>query len=188
MPIGFEINDYDSDDDISSTEDENIYLPIDNKKNKKLKKKKNSILKESKIVKNRAMEKIKDMESEVNDLEFFEYLKEKNEKKDVLSFSNDNEISGFFTDDELKDQLEELKKLQKYQQYKWKTQKFTHNANRSKTVTNNIQFSMNNIFNKRINPNSRTKTLSTVYNSNTRLPILKHKKKEKLYSNIGSMW
>ena len=60
MPIGFEINDYDSDDDISSTEDENIYLPIDNKKNKKLKKKKNSILKESKIVKNRAMEKIKD--------------------------------------------------------------------------------------------------------------------------------
>ena len=91
MPIGFEVNDYDSDDDISSTEDEVIELPTNNKKNKKLKpkKKRKSILKESKIVKNKAKEKIKNMESEVNDLEFFEYLKEKNEKQ--LSFSNENE-------------------------------------------------------------------------------------------------
>ena len=56
MPIGFEVNDYDSNDDISSTEDEVIELPTNNKKNKKLKpkKKRKSILKESKIVKNKA--------------------------------------------------------------------------------------------------------------------------------------
>ena len=193
MPIGFEVNDYDSDDDISSTEDEVIELPTNNKKNKKLKpkKKRKSILKESKIVKNKAKEKIKNMESEVNDLEFFEYLKEKNEKQ--LSFSNENEneneneISGFFTDNELKDQLEELNKLQKYQKNQWKTQNFTHYTTKSQIITNNIQFSMNSMFNKRRNPNSRTKTLSTVSRVNTRLPILK-KKKQKTYRNIGSMW
>ena len=41
MPIGFEVNDYDSDDDISSTEDETIDLPINNKNNKKNKNNKN---------------------------------------------------------------------------------------------------------------------------------------------------
>ncbi len=189
MPIGFEINDYDSDDDISSTEDEIIDLPINDKKNKKLKskKQKKSILKESKIVKNKAKEKIKSMESEVNDLEFFEYLKEENKKQKAVSFSND-EVSGFFTDNELKAQLEELDKLQKYQQYQWQTQDFTHETTRSSIISNNIKFSMNSIFKRRINPNSRTKTLSTIYRVNTRLPIMKQQKKPKTYRNIGSMW
>ena len=75
MPIEFEVNDYDSDDDISSTEDEVIELPINNKKNKKLKpkKQKKSILKEYKLVKKKAKEKIKNKEREVNDLKFLEY-------------------------------------------------------------------------------------------------------------------
>ena len=30
MPIGFEINDFDSDADLSSTEDDNTQLPINN--------------------------------------------------------------------------------------------------------------------------------------------------------------
>ena len=188
MPIEFEVNDYDSDDDISSTEDEVIELPINNKKNKKLKpkKQKKSILKESKLVKNKAKEKIKSMESEVNDLEFFEYLKEKNEKKHV-SFSNENEISGFFTDNDLKDQLEELKKLQEYQARQWKTQKFSHYKSKRDIITNNIQYPMNTIFNTRRNRNSRTKTLSTISRVNTRLPIW-NKQKQKTYRNIGSMW
>ena len=82
MPIGLQINDYDSDDDISSTEDEVIELQNSNKKNQKLKpkKKKKSILKESKIVKNKAKEQIKSMESEVDDLEFFEYLNQKRKR------------------------------------------------------------------------------------------------------------
>ena len=185
MPIGFEVNDYDSDDDISSTEDEVIELPTNNKKNKKLKPKKQrkSILKESKIVKNKAKEKIKNMESEVNDLEFFEYLKEKNEKKQV-SFSNENEISGFFTDNELKDQLDELNKLQKYQKKQWKTQNFTH----TQRDTNNNYYLMNGIFNRQRTPNSRTKILSTVSRVNTTLPIFNRKKQAKTYRNIGSMW
>jgi hypothetical protein len=189
MPIGFEINDYDSDDDISSTEDEIIDLPINDKKNKKLKskKQKKSILKESKIVKNKAKEKIKSMESEVNDLEFFDYLKEENEKQKAVSFSND-EISGFFTDNELKVQLEELDKLQKYQKHQWKTQDFTHETTQSAIVSNNIKFSMNSMFKKRTNTNSRTKTLSTISRVNTRLPIMKLQKKPKTYRNIGSMW
>ena len=189
MPIGFEINDYDSDDDISSTEDEIIDLPINDKKNKKLKskKQKKSILKESKIVKNKAKEKIKSMESEVNDLEFLDNLKEENEKQKAVSFSND-EISGFFTDNELKVQLEELDKLQKYQKHQWKTQDFTHETTQSAIVSNNIKFSMNSMFKKRTNTNSRTKTLSTISRVNTRLPIMKIKKNPKKKKNKGSMW
>ena len=40
MPIGLEVNDYDSEEDVSSTEDENINLPVVNKTNKKVKPKK----------------------------------------------------------------------------------------------------------------------------------------------------
>lgn len=189
MPIGFEVNDYDSDDDISSTEDETIDLPI-NKKNKKLKpkKQKKSILKESKIVKNKAKEKIKSMESEVNDLEFFEYLKEKKEKNNVVSFSNENEISGFFTDNELKDQLHELDKLEKYQNNQWKSQDFSHYMTQSQVITNNIQISMKGLFGERKRQNSRTKILNTTSRVNTRIPIVKREKRSKIYRNIGSMW
>ena len=187
MPIGLQINDYDSDDDISSTEDEVIELQNSNKKNQKLKpkKKKKSILKESKIVKNKAKEQIKSMESEVDDLEFFEYLKEKN---NVVSFSNENEISGFFTDNELKDQLDELDKLQKYQNYQWKTQDFSHHITQSQITTNNIQFSMKGLFGERKRQNSRTKILNTTSRVNTRLPIVKQEKRSKTYRNLGSMW
>lgn len=193
MPIGLQVNDYDSDDDISSTEDEVIELQTGNKKNKKLKpkKKKKSILKESKIVKNKAKEKIKSMESKVDDLEFFEYLKEKKEKKEknnVVSFSNETEISGFFTNNELKDQLDELDKLKKYQNYQWKTQDFSHHITQSQITTNNIQFSMKGLFGERIRQNSRTKILNTTSRVNTRLPIVNQEKRSKTYRNIGSMW
>ena len=192
MPIGLQINDYDSDDDISSTEDEVIELQNGNKKNKKLKpkKKKKSILKESKIVKNKAKEQIKSMESEVDDLEFFEYLKEKKEKNNVVSFSNENEneISGFFTNNELKDQLDELDKLKKYQNYQWKTQDFSHHITQSQVITNNIQISMKGLFGERKRQNSRTKILNTTSRVNTRLPIVKREKRSKIYRNIGSMW
>ena len=110
----------------------------------------------------------------------------KNEKKHV-SFSNENEISGFFTDNDLKDQLEELKKLQEYQARQWKTQKFSHYKSKRDIITNNIQYPMNTIFNTRRNRNSRTKTLSTISRVNTRLPIW-NKQKQKTYRNIGSMW
>ena len=192
MPIGLQVNDYNSDDDISSTEDEVIELQTGNKKNKKLKpkKKKKSILKESKIVKNKAKEKIKSMESKVDDLEFFEYLKEKKEKNNVVSFSNENEneISGFFTNNELKDQLDELDKLKKYQNYQWKTQDFSHHITQSQVITNNIQISMKGLFGERKRQNSRTKILNTTSRVNTRLPIVNQEKRSKTYRNIGSMW
>ena len=63
MPIGFEINDYDSEADVSSTEDDSKELPVNdsNRKNKKLKtkQKKKNPLKDSKIVKDKAKKKIK---------------------------------------------------------------------------------------------------------------------------------
>ena len=59
MPIGFEINDYDSNDDLSSTEDDNKDLPIfpiKTVKNKKIKSRRRdrTVLKESKIIKDKA--------------------------------------------------------------------------------------------------------------------------------------
>ena len=55
MPVGLEVNDYDSGDgDVSSTEDDSLNLPVINTSNKKLKKKKlkkKNILKESKFYK-----------------------------------------------------------------------------------------------------------------------------------------
>ena len=40
MPVGLQVNDYDSEDDVSSTEDDNLNLPVVSKKNKKIKSKK----------------------------------------------------------------------------------------------------------------------------------------------------
>ena len=40
MPIGFEVNDYDSEADVSSTEDDSLNLPVVKSKNKKVKSKK----------------------------------------------------------------------------------------------------------------------------------------------------
>ena len=54
MPVGLQVNDYDSEEDVSSTEDDNLNLPVVSKKNKKIKSKKktdkSSILKESNII------------------------------------------------------------------------------------------------------------------------------------------
>ena len=195
MSVKLEVKDYDSDDDISSTEDESIEFPVINKRNKKLKKKKikekKSMLKESKIVKDSAKLKIKHMENEINDLDFFGYLKEKNEK--TLVSLNEHpeqpEIHGFFTDNELKDQINELNKLEKYQKVQWKSQKFSHTIQvmNSATTQNNIQGQMTGIFGQRIRNNSRTKTLNSRARVDTRL-ALPQKKKQKNYSNIGSMW
>ena len=113
MPVGLEVNDYDSEEDVSSTEDDNLNLPVNNVSNKKIKKKKTekkSILKESKIVKDKAREKIKNMESEVKDINSVNYLE--NNKEKSVTFGED-EIREFFTDEELADQLKELKKLEK---------------------------------------------------------------------------
>ena len=116
MPIGLEVNDYDSEEDVSSTEDDSKQLPINdsNKKNRKLKSKKRnekkSILKESKIVKDKAKRKIKTMESELNDLEFFDYLKEKAETNETIS--DEENINDFFTNKELEEQMKELEKIE----------------------------------------------------------------------------
>ena len=86
MPIGLEVNDYDSEEDVSSTEDENINLPVVNKTNKKVKPKKKpekSVLKESKIVKERAKKRIKNMENEVKDINSVNYL-EKNKDDQII--------------------------------------------------------------------------------------------------------
>ena len=66
MPVGLEVNDYDSEADVSSTEDDSLNLPVNNVSNKKIKKKKTekkSILKESKFIKDKAKQRIKNMES-----------------------------------------------------------------------------------------------------------------------------
>ena len=51
MPVGLEVNDYDSEEDVSSTEDDNLNLPVVNTSNKKIKKRK-QIKKYIKRVKN----------------------------------------------------------------------------------------------------------------------------------------
>ena len=71
MPIILEVNDYDSEDDVSSTEDDNNNeTNIKNKTKKKIKKNKKVKskkipLKESKIVKDTAKKKIKNMEKQI---------------------------------------------------------------------------------------------------------------------------
>ena len=115
MPIGFEINDYDSDADLSSTEDDQEQIPVNNsnRKNKKLKSKKKSI-KRIQNSKDKAKKKIKNMESELNDLNF-DYLKEKTETKN----DSDENINDFFTDEDLAEQFKELEKLQKLRLIQW---------------------------------------------------------------------
>ena len=188
MPIGLEVNDYDSGDDVSSTEDDAVKVPVVNKKNKKLKsrgkEKKNSILKESKIVKDRAKKTIKNMEFEINDLEYFEYLKDKTENKE------EKEISNFFTDEELIDQLQELEKLKKIQSQLWKInnshEALTEVEKRSITINSNMGklFRVNSK-----NNNSRTQNLNTTSRVNTTIPIMSSSRiVRKDYNNIGKMW
>ena len=207
MPIGLEVNDYDSEADVSSTEDDNLDLPVVKSKNKKVKSKKsgkNSILKESKIIKDKAKKKIKNMETELNDLEFFEYLKEKKEKKEneiikekKVTFGED-EIREFFTDAELAEQLAELKKLENIQKDLWKKHANSHVAvngiqQRQRVISSmplltRGSFLTSQSIKKHLN-NSRTKELNTSSRVNTTLPLMSSRRiVNRGYNNIGKMW
>jgi len=189
MPIGLEVNDFDSDEDVSSTEDDASKIPVVNKKNKKLKSKvktqKNSILKESKIVKDSAKKTIKNMESEINDLEYFEYLKDKTENNE------EREINNFFTDDELLDQFKELERLNKIQKQLWKGNLSHVGPTEIQQRSSYISSGMSNLFGNKLknNNNSRTQQLNTTSRINTRIPILGGSRIiNRNYNNIGKMW
>ena len=187
MPIGLEVNDYDSDADVSSTEDDAPKIPIVNKKNKKLKSKvktnKNSTLKESKIIKDKAKKTIKNMESEIDDLEYFEYLKDKIENEE------EKEISNFFTDEELIDQFKELEKLKKIQSQLWKINDSHAALTELEKSSITINSSMGKLFrNNSKNNNSRTQNLNTTSRVNTTIPIMSSRIVRKNYNNIGKMW
>ena len=187
MPIGFEINDYDSDADLSSTEDDQKQIPVNNsnRKNKKLKSKKKNPLKESKIVKDKAKKKIKNMESELNDLEFFDYLKEKTETKN----DSDENINDFFTDEDLAEQFKELEKLQKLQALQWQNKDVLNHREETpmEKRSNTINTGMSGMFLNRIN-NSRTTNINATSRVNTNLPTRPVQNITRSYRNIGRMW
>lgn len=191
MPIGFEINDYDSDADLSSTEDDNTQLPVNNSniKNKKLKSKKKNEkknpLKESKFVKDKAKKKIKNMESELNDLEFFDYLKEKTETKN----NSDENIDDFFTDEDLAEQFKELEKIQKLQALQWQNKDVLNHREETpmEKRSNTINTGMSGMFLTRTN-NSRTTNINATSRVNTNLPTRQVKNITRSYRNIGRMW
>ena len=197
MPIGLEVNDYDSEADVSSTEDDNLNLPVVRNKNKKVKTKKKtekkSILKESKIVKDKAKKKIKSMESEVKDINSVNYL-----DNNRVTFGQD-EIREFYTDAELVDQLKELKKLEETQKKLWK-----YAANSHISVPETIErgrlykSTMPSIFNsnssmfanlRKAQNNSRTQHLNTSSRVNTSMPLMGGSRiTNRSYNNIGKMW
>ena len=204
MPIILEVNDYDSENDLSSTEDDNTNLPNieskvkkKNKKNNKIKaKKKKSILKESKIVKDTAKKKIKDMEKKILKTNYnYTNIKKTNEQ---IKQETSKEIREFFTDEELADQLEELRKLEKKQIQMWKNSANTHVAvpkikERAKTISGIMPLMISNIsmihsIQKKQN-NSRTQKLNSNSIVNTNIPVLNRSKMiNRGYSNIGKMW
>ena len=194
MPIGFEINDYDSDADLSSTEDDNTQLPVNNsnRKNKKLKSKKKTEkknpLKESKIVKDKAKKKIKNMESELNDLEFFDYLKEKTERKNDSDEENED-YDNFFTDEDLVDQFKELEKIQKLQSLQWQNKDVLNHREETpmEKRSNTINTGMSGMFLNRPN-NSRTSFINATSRVDTNLPTRPVQNINRSYRNIGRMW
>ena len=194
MPVGLEVNDYDSEADVSSTEDDSLNLPVNNVSNKKIKKKKTekkSILKESKFIKDKAKEKIKNMESKVKDIDSVDYITNDNK----VTFGED-EVREFFTDEELADQLKELEKLKGVQRKLWKVN------TKDDTVFNGppteqdqrgrvYGFGMNKMFShvSQSNNNSRTTNLNTTSRVNTHIPIMgANSILDRGYSNIGRMW
>ena len=194
MPVGLEVNDYDSEADVSSTEDDSLNLPVNNVSNKKIKKKKTEkkgILKESKFIKDKAKEKIKNMESKVKDIDSVDYITNDNK----VTFGED-EVREFFTDEELADQLKELEKLKGVQRKLWKVN------SKDDTVFNGAPteqdqrgrvygFGMNKMFShvSQSNNNSRTTNLNTTSRVNTRIPIMgANSILDRGYSNIGRMW
>ena len=202
MPIILEVNDYDSENDLSSTEDNNTNLSnIENKRKKNVKKskkdkKKKTLLKESKIVKDTAKKKIKNMEKQILKTKY-EYSDKKNKKEEIKKETNE-EIREFFTDAELAEQFEELRKLEKTQKKLWKYSANSHvaipetdrrgNLYRSAMplMVRNSSMFRNTI--KRQN-NSRTKKLNSNSIVNTNMPFLRGSKlANRGYSNIGKMW
>ena len=199
MPIGLEVNDYDSEADVSSTEDDNLNLPVVRNKNKKVKTKKKtekkSVLKESKIVKDKAKKKIKSMESEVKDINSVNYL-DKEEK--TVTFGED-EIREFYTDAELADQIAELKKLEATQKKLWKYAGNSHVAipqtkergmTYSKTMPS-IFGSGSSMFSnlRKAQTNSRTQSLNSSSRVNTSMPLMSGSRIiNRSYNNIGKMW
>jgi len=191
MPIGLEVNDYDSGDgDVSSTEDDKLDLPVNNSSNKKIKKKKNekkSILKESKFIKDKAKKKIKNMQNELNSDNSINYLKE--EKK--VSFGED-EVREFVTDAELVEQFKELEKIRETQRIQWQESRMTHIPvpkikERELVVQTNMSGMFRAVRNK-VN-NSRTQQLNTSSIVNTSMPLMGGSRiANRSYRNIGSMW
>ena len=131
------------------------------------------------------------METELNDLEFFEYLKEGKDKEITtekkVTFGED-EIKEFFTDAELADQLAELKKLENIQKNLWKEHANSHVAVNgiqkrqrvigSMPLLTSGSFLSSQSLKKHLN-NSRTKELNTTARVNTMLPIMSSKKNYK---------
>lgn len=192
MPIGLEVNDYDSEADVSSTEDDSLDLPVVNNKNKKLKTKrkiqeKKSILKESKIVKDKAKKKIKTMENEVKDINSVNYLENIKEKN--VTFGED-EIKEFYTDEELAEQLAELKKVEEIAKNLWKTHANSHLGwSEIQERSAIIRMGLPLLNSRSLYSQSRTKHLNTSSRVNTTLPLRSSRRiVNKGYNNIGKMW
>ena len=196
MPVGLEVNDYDSEADVSSTEDDSLNLPVNNVSNKKIKKKKTekkSILKESKFIKDKAKERIKNMESKVKDIDSVDYLNN-DYSNNKVTFGED-EVREFFTDEELADQLKELEKLKKIQRQLWKANindDTVFNGPPTETSVRGMVygFGMNGMFsNTSRSNNSRTTDLNTTARVDTHIPIMGGSRiVNRSYNNIGRMW
>lgn len=197
MPVGLEVKDYDSEEDVSSTEDDSLNLPVNDASNKKLKKKKTEkkkgILKESKFIKDKAKAKIKNMESKVKDIDSVDYLNENTENSKV-TFGED-EVREFFTDEELADQLKELEKLKGIQRKLWKVNRshvgYIPTEMTVRGINYGIGIGMNGMFSRvsQATNNSRTTELNTTSRVNTRIPLLGGSKiVNKGYNNLGRMW
>ena len=201
MPIILEVNDYDSEDDVSSTEDDNNVTNIENKnknksnkknkKNKKVKFNKKPVLKESKIVKDTAKKKIKKMEKQI--------LKSNCNYSDVkIENETNQEIKEFFTDAELAEQFEELRKLEETQKKLWKYSANSHVAipetvRRGNLYMSNMPLMINNnsmfLNTRKMQNESRTQQLNSNSIVNTNMPLLSGSKIiNRGYSNIGKMW
>jgi len=202
MPIILEVNDYDSEDDVSSTEDDNNNeTNIKNKTKKKIKKNKKVKskkipLKESKIVKDTAKKKIKNMEKQILKIKY-EYSDEKNQKEEAKKETNE-EIREFFTDAELAEQFEELRKLEETQKKLWKYTANSHVAipetvRRGNLYKSNMPLLISNssmfLNTRKKQNNSRTQQLNSNSIVNTNMPLLSGSKIiNRGYSNIGKMW
>ena len=202
MPIILEVNDYDSEDDFSSTEDDNNNeTNIKNKTKKKIKKNKKvkfkkTPLKESKIVKDTAKKKIKNMEKQILKTKY-EYSDKKNQKEETKKETNE-EIREFFTDAELAEQFEELRKLEEKQNKLWKYSANSHVAipdtvRRGNLYKSNMPLMINNnsmfLNTRKMQNESRTQQLNSNSIVNTNMPLLSGSKIiNRGYSNIGKMW